>query len=140
MTEALIIKIAVALLQAFPAIATTVLGMLRPDVAQSIREQLAGARATMAAAPSPTPRVLAMVEEEKARVIAAKHPRISAHHADVLARLARPASAALLTREERDAISDAVPVLREIAAMADTDLPPVLAAPAGAWTEPHEGD
>jgi len=134
-TEDVLIRLAVLVIQAFPPIASAILSIVRPDVAQTIREQLAGARATMAAAPSPTPDVVAMVARAKA--LAARHPRISAHHADVLARLVRPTSAALLTREERDAIGDLVPVVRELAAVADTE---ILSAPSGAWSEPHEGD
>lgn len=124
MTEEAIIRLAVLAIQAFPPIATVVLGVLRPDVAQTIREQLDAARVTMAAAPSPTPEVIALVERHRAA--AARHPRISAHHADVLARLTRPTSAALLTREERDALADVVPVLRELAAVTEADVPPVL--------------
>ena len=138
MTEEMLIRLAVLVIQAFPPIASAILGIVRPDVAQTIREQLAGARATMAAAPSPTPDVVAMVARAKA--LAARHPRISAHHADVLARLTRPTSAALLTREERDAMSDVADLVREVAAAADTEIPPVLSAPSGAWSEPHEGD
>lgn len=133
MTEETIIRLAVLAIQAFPPIASAVLSVVRPDVAQTIREQLAGARATMAAAPSATPRVLTMVEEAKARTLAAQHPRISAHHADVLKRLLRPTAGALLSLEERQALTD---LEQHARALADTDRPPVLAAPVGAWTEP----
>lgn len=124
MTEETIVRLVVLVVQAFPPIASALLGVLRPDIAASVREQLAGARATMAAAPSPTPDVVALVARHKA--LAAKHPRISAHHADVLARLVRPTSAALLTREERDALGDLEVLVRELAAVADTEIPPVL--------------
>lgn len=67
-----------------------------------------------------------------------KNPRISQHHAAVLRRLAQPTSSALLSHEERHALAELTDHVEFVTA--DTDLPPVLAAPAGAWTEPSSGE
>jgi hypothetical protein len=131
MTEEAIVRLIVLAIQAVPPIASAVLGVLRPDVAQSVREQLSAARATMAAAPSPTPDVEAMVARAKA---ASRPSRISAHHADVLRRLLRPTSGALLSHEERDALATIEEHVRLVTA--DTEVPPVLEVPPAPWSEP----
>lgn len=109
MTEDAIVRLIVAVCSAFPALASAVLGVLRPDVAASVREQLTMARATMAAAPSPTVAVEALIAKHKA--------------ASVLADMANTSA---LTASEVQAVRLAIATLRP--PVASPLAPPVLFA------------
>ena len=114
MTEEAIVRLIVLAVQAFPPIASAVLGVLRPDVARSVREQIDGARATMDGAPSPTPGVEALVAREKA---AARHEESLASELEAIART----QGVLLSAPERASLRAAASRLR--------GLPPALEVP-----------
>lgn len=71
MTEDAIIRLIVAICSAFPALASAVLGVLRPDVAVSVREQLTLARALLPPPGSVTAAVKSVAERHHADTIAA---------------------------------------------------------------------
>jgi len=111
--------------QVAPALFTGLMGALNPDAQEAVLAQVA---ASQRALPKPvSPEVEALIEKHKA-IAAAKHPRISAHHADVIARLMRPTSAALLSHEERAALPEIEALLRDITAEPSSLAPPVLFA------------
>lgn len=105
-----------ALLVALAQMVPGLIDALRPDVAASVRSQLARARGMLPAPGS----VREAVEAVIARSLADEVESI-AH-----------TQGALLSARERASLRAAAAALRGV--------PPVLDAPRGAWSEPHEGD
>lgn len=119
----------VQLLAALVSVMPGLLAALTPEARASVKEQLAHARTLLPPAGSVTSAVEAVIAKH-----AAAHPRVSAHHADVIARLVRPTSAVLLSREERAALTEVEALLRDITAEPSPLAPPVL------FAEPDHGE
>lgn len=107
-----------ALLVALAQMVPGLIDALRPDVAASVRSQLARARGMLPAPGS--------VREAVEAAIARHEPL-----ADEVESIAHT-QGALLSARERASLRAAAAALRGV--------PPVLDAPRGAWSEPHEGD
>lgn len=119
----------ISLLAALVSVMPGLFAALTPETQASVRDQLARARTLLPPAGSVTSAVEAVIAKH-----AAAHPRVSAHHADVLARLVRPTSAALLSHEERAALTEVEALLRDITAEPSPLAPPVL------FGEPDHGE
>lgn len=113
-----IVSLLVGLVQAVPGI----IAALTPDARVAVREQLEGAR-TRLPAPGST------LDATEAAI--ARHT-VSAEHVETLSKLSRARIA--MTLDERQALLAVLPLLRAAA------VPPVLAVPVGAWTEPSNGE
>ena len=108
-----------ALLVALAQMVPGLIEALRPDVAASVRDQLARARTLLPPAGSVSSAVEAVIARREASL------------ADEMEAIAQT-QGALLSARERASLRAAAASLR--------GMPPVLETPRGAWSEPHEGD
>lgn len=103
----------------------------------SLADTLARVRSTGHPAGAATEMVSGIfAAERKARAdaAAAANPRVSAHHVDVLKRIA---SGVRLTDEERLALTESAAFVSTSLALDDAE---ALMAPSGTWGPPSEGD